>query len=38
MATVRFDRFSCQQAQDVDGTDEAFLAFFLDGEYIGNVF
>ena len=38
MATVRFDRFSCQQAQDLDGTDEAFLAFFLDGEYIGNIF
>lgn len=38
MATVRFDRFLCQQAQDVDGTDEAYLAFFLDGEYIGNVF
>lgn len=38
MATVRFDRFSCQQAQDLDGRDEAFLAFFLDGEYIGNIY
>lgn len=37
MATVRFDRFACEQAQDPDGTDEAFLAFFVDDQYVGNI-
>lgn len=38
MPTIRFDNLVCQQTQDIDGTDEAFLAFFRDGEYIGNIF
>ena len=38
MPTIRFDNLSCTTAQDVDGQDEAFLAFFVDGEYAGNIY
>lgn len=38
MPTIRFDNLSCTTAQDADGQDEAFLAFFVDGEYVGNVY
>ncbi|MCH7564918.1 MAG: tyrosinase family protein [Gemmatimonadetes bacterium] len=38
MPTIRFDSLTCVTAQDLDGQDEAFLAFFVDGEYIGNVY
>ena len=38
MPTIRFGSLTCGTAQDPDGQDEAFLAFFVDGEYIGNVY
>ncbi len=38
MPTIRFDSFTCVTAQDLDGQDEAFLAFFVDGDYLGNIY
>lgn len=38
MATIRFTRLVCEQTQDSFGPDEAFMAVFVDGEYVGNLF
>lgn len=38
MARIRFTRLECEQAQDGFGSDDTFMAVFVDGEYVGNVF
>lgn len=38
MAVSTFRRLTCERTQDGFGADEAFMAVFVDGGYVGNVY